>query len=188
MKETPETAQNTNDSLASAQLEKLRLEIEDLRSKNNLQVEKLQLEIIDLKGKNKWADRAARYIPLLSVLITVAGFCFGVYQFRAQQKDNEARLVESHEIESTKARHQKIEKQLTEFYYPIALRLGADFSYWVILRNIYGYYRKQVVTTEREAILANEAEILKIIYSHPDVMENNPKLKEEIFHFVDYAE
>ncbi len=52
------------------------------------ELEKLQLEIEELQGKNHWADRAVRYIPLMSVLITVAGLCFGIYQFGVQQQES----------------------------------------------------------------------------------------------------
>ncbi len=70
MKEPQEAISNRNDNLAEAQLEKLRLEIDDL------------------KNKSKWDERVSRYIPLISVLVTVAGFTFGVYQFRVQHKAN----------------------------------------------------------------------------------------------------
>ncbi|HYX71479.1 MAG TPA: hypothetical protein VE732_01805 [Nitrososphaera sp.] len=70
MKEPQETISNQSNNLAAAQLEKLKLEIEDLRN------------------KGKWDERISRYIPLISVLVTVAGFTFGVYQFRVQHKAN----------------------------------------------------------------------------------------------------
>ena len=75
MENSPKPTQNLEALLAEAQLEKLRLEIQSLQS------------------KNKWDDRVARYIPLLTVLITVAGFSFGVYQFRIQQKYNADRYA-----------------------------------------------------------------------------------------------
>jgi hypothetical protein len=70
MKEPQEAIPNHSEHLAAAQLEKLRLEIEAL------------------KNKSKWGERISHYTPLISVLVTVAGFTFGVYQFRIQYKAN----------------------------------------------------------------------------------------------------
>jgi hypothetical protein len=69
--------QNSQDALASAQLQKLLLEIEELH------------------GQSHWAKHFARYIPLATVIVTVAGLCFGIYQFGVQQEAaSEARLSE----------------------------------------------------------------------------------------------
>jgi hypothetical protein len=91
MEDSPLTRQDRSDLVAEAQLEKLRLEIQGLQSKNN------------------WDDRVARYIPLLSVLITVAGFSFGVYQFRVQQKYNADRYAneQSDKIRALEAEFKK---------------------------------------------------------------------------------
>ena len=64
------------DVLAAAQLEKLRLENE-----------KLTLELQKLRGSN-WVNSLISYLPLITVLLTVGGFCFGIYQYRAQQRAN----------------------------------------------------------------------------------------------------
>lgn len=62
-------------SLSIAQLEKL-----------NLEIEKLKLETQGLKEKNGRQITLATYIPLLSVLIAVGGFLFGVLQYYDQQE------------------------------------------------------------------------------------------------------
>jgi hypothetical protein len=64
MAEATSDKMSLDDSLKEAQLEKVRLEIEQLR--------KTRLEGI------------TRYLPLLSVLIAVGGFLFGIYQFQKQ--------------------------------------------------------------------------------------------------------
>jgi hypothetical protein len=81
--------------LETAQLEKLRLENE-----------KLKLELEALK-KGRGLRLIIPYIPLITVLVTLAGFGFGIYQYRAQQranrdaqaeqsrKDREAREIQS---------------------------------------------------------------------------------------------
>ena len=71
-------ADSTDDyesELAKAQLEKITLENERLR-----------LELSNLKRGHKLV--LLPYLPLITVLITMAGFGFGIYQYRAQQKAN----------------------------------------------------------------------------------------------------
>jgi hypothetical protein len=65
--------------------------ISDLKARAEL--EKLNLEIQNLKSKNGWSEKVAQFTPLLTVLIAVAGFCFGVYQFNSQQKENMKRFT-----------------------------------------------------------------------------------------------
>ena len=81
--------------LMTAQLEKLRLENERLR----MEVEGL--------GKGNAVSSLIPYLPLITVLVTIAGFGFGIYQYREQQhanrvaqeeqsrKDREAREIQS---------------------------------------------------------------------------------------------
>ena len=67
-------SKNTNEAIADAQLEKLKLEIQEL------------------KNKDSFSNKLPEYIPLITTLIAVAGFCFTVYQFfEAQNKDRLAR-------------------------------------------------------------------------------------------------
>lgn len=65
------------DPHAELSLEKLRLENE-----------RLSLEIASMKrGRNRLISMTD-YIPLITVLVTIAGFGFGIYQYRAQQIEN----------------------------------------------------------------------------------------------------
>lgn len=67
-------SKNTNEAIAGAQLEKLNLEIQEL------------------KNKDSFANKLPQYIPLITTLIAVGGFCFTVYQFfEAQNKDRLAK-------------------------------------------------------------------------------------------------
>lgn len=79
-KVTPD-ANQVRSLLAAARLEKLNLEIEHL--KNN-------------GGRKK---SLASYTPLLSVLIAVGGFLFGVYQFQRQQQIQQNQLVNEQQKE-----------------------------------------------------------------------------------------
>ncbi|HKS24260.1 MAG TPA: hypothetical protein VJZ76_15780 [Thermoanaerobaculia bacterium] len=74
------------DQISSAQLEKLRLENEKLRR----------------EGAARWIARAGAFTPVLSVIIGVGGFLFGIYTFQAQQRvrDNTARLEQELTIQN----------------------------------------------------------------------------------------
>jgi hypothetical protein len=75
VKVNPEDKQ-LGDSLAAAQLEKLKLEIEHL------------------KKNNGWEKRIALYTPLLSILIAVGGFLFGIYQFQRVQQVQQNQIID----------------------------------------------------------------------------------------------
>ncbi|MEK6324617.1 MAG: hypothetical protein AABN33_23500 [Acidobacteriota bacterium] len=65
------------DAEAELQLDRLRLE-----------TEKLRLEVASLRRESARPPSLSSYVPLISVLVTVAGFGFGIYQYRAQQIQN----------------------------------------------------------------------------------------------------
>lgn len=56
--------------------------------KQRLETEKLTLEVAALKRQGSQGRNLSSYVPLVSVLVTVAGFAFGIYQYRAQQIQN----------------------------------------------------------------------------------------------------
>lgn len=56
--------------------------------KLKLETEKLKLEIERLKREGARVRSMSSYVPLISVLVTVAGLGFGIYQYRAQQIQN----------------------------------------------------------------------------------------------------
>jgi hypothetical protein len=57
------------------------------------ELQKLNLEIEGLKRKHRWEAGVAVYIPLLTVLVAVGGFLFGIYQFQTQQKLQQDRAI-----------------------------------------------------------------------------------------------
>jgi nitrogen fixation-related uncharacterized protein len=83
-------AATTSDSapertLQSAQLEQLQLTNE-----------KLKLDIANLKKAKPWYDSLIGMLPLVSALVAVAGFLWGVMQYRDQQaENNRAQLADS---------------------------------------------------------------------------------------------
>ncbi|HEX5832411.1 MAG TPA: hypothetical protein VFY34_01075 [Pyrinomonadaceae bacterium] len=56
------------------------------------QLEKLQLEIAQL-NKSRWTDRIGPFTNLLSIVIAVSGFLFGIYQFQKQQQALNQQLI-----------------------------------------------------------------------------------------------
>ncbi|MEW6211172.1 MAG: hypothetical protein AB1631_22595 [Acidobacteriota bacterium] len=86
------------DPQAELSLEKLRLENE-----------RLSLEIASMKRGRSRLIALSDYIPLLSVLVTIAGFGFGIYQYRAQQIENRKsqEMLAQQEREDREAQLQK---------------------------------------------------------------------------------
>ncbi len=70
------------------QVAKYRLELEYLRR----QIEKLSFEIGELQGESQIERRVKRYVPLISALLAVAAFWFGIVQYiRADAASREQR-------------------------------------------------------------------------------------------------
>jgi hypothetical protein len=64
-------------ALRSAQLENLQLENE-----------KLRLELEGFRRSKPWYSLWIQFVPLISVLVAVSGFLWGIYVFQAQQTRN----------------------------------------------------------------------------------------------------
>ena len=75
----PEPTNSQPDSIDS-QLEKINLETA------MAQLQKLNLEIEDLRAERNWEERIARFIPIITAVISIAGFLWGVVLFRDQQE------------------------------------------------------------------------------------------------------
>jgi len=73
-------------ALAEAQFDKLRLEIQ-----------KLKFDVDSLGSTSFQAERLMRFVPLLTVIIAVAGFWFTVYQYNKQQSDTATKLAADRE-------------------------------------------------------------------------------------------
>lgn len=101
---------NLGESLAD---KKLRLEIESLEIKNDLEKRKLELEAKGLESKHKWEDRVARYIPVMTALVAVAGVLIGAQQFKKQQEfDRHALAAQS--LRDYETRQQELKKEYWE--------------------------------------------------------------------------
>ena len=71
----------SKERLEAAQFEKLRLENEKLR---------LELEAL---RKGQGLRLIMPFTPLITILVAVAGFAFGIYQYRAQQQANRTAMA-----------------------------------------------------------------------------------------------
>src|SRR5712691_10932303 len=106
-----------NTLLVTAQLEKLRLENE-----------KLGFELENLK-RGKGLSSFIPYLPLITLLVTIAGFGFGVYQYRAQQQANrDAQAEQSRKDREARETQSKKDTETAqrEFMKPLSLYLQAS--------------------------------------------------------------
>jgi hypothetical protein len=90
-------SEQTNEAIALAELQKLNLEIEHLRN------------------KSKWSDRIAPFTNLLSIIIAVFGFLFGIYQFQKQQQAMNQQLIfeqEKHRLALDREHETKLQDQI----------------------------------------------------------------------------
>ena len=98
-----------DDEMTATQLEKLRFEIK-----------KIQVEVENLTSSNKWENRITRYIPVLTILIAVTSFWFGIYQFRQQQNFEIQRLRDDfqgkRDISEKEFRREFYKKQMEIFF------------------------------------------------------------------------
>jgi type II secretory pathway pseudopilin PulG len=90
--------------------------------KLGLETEKLRREVESLKMEGARAPSLSRYIPLISVLVTVAGFGFGIYQYRAQQiqnRESQERLANQESEARQKQSDRDKENAQREFMKPL---------------------------------------------------------------------
>jgi hypothetical protein len=86
---------------ADPQVAKLKLEVEYLKHQN----EKLSFEVEDLRRQGPWGKRLKALLPILTGLLAVVGFWFGVYQYvRAEA----ASLQERREAEKGRLAQQRV--------------------------------------------------------------------------------
>lgn len=57
------------------------------------QLEKLKIEIEDLRNKNGWEERLSRYIPLMTAVVAVAGLFLAILQFQGQQRSQQEKTI-----------------------------------------------------------------------------------------------
>jgi hypothetical protein len=97
-----ETPKNMNQEIASLsnskesnfsiaeQLEKLRFTVENLKQEredySDAQFQKLKLEIDSLEQKNRWENHIGKWIPVLTAIIAVGGFLFGIGTYIYSQR------------------------------------------------------------------------------------------------------
>ncbi len=109
----PNTAQDSADNpvarATATEQEKLACEIE-----------KLKAETESLRSSNRWENRVTRYAPIVTVLIAVASFWFGIYQFTRQQTAENEKLrgqfADSIKLSEKEFRRHFYEKQLDVYF------------------------------------------------------------------------
>lgn len=71
------TGNHPDEAMQLAQLEKIQLENQ-----------KLKREQEEFEKPKEWQVVVSQFIPLIAAIISVAGFLWGIYQYRAQQAEN----------------------------------------------------------------------------------------------------
>ena len=88
-----------------------------------VQIEKLKLEIENLRSGNKWGNRTALATSIITALIAIASFWAGIYQFRETQNQEIERLraefKNSVALSEKEFRRRFYEKQL-DLYFDIS--------------------------------------------------------------------
>lgn len=127
---------------------------------------KLQLEIDNLVRINKGWNRVAQFVPLLTIMIAIAAFVFGIIQYRSNQekefkKSFLTKQLESYaEITKSAARLAVLDagdERTREFghfkeLYHGSLRMVADKKVYDETRNFMDYFMdlQSVPTRQRE--------------------------------------
>ena len=86
-----ETSQHNDDATKAAELERLRL------------------EIAKLKEQTPWHDYIARFIPLVTAVVAVAGFIWGINQFNTDQESRATQLAADIEMHAETIANQRNE-------------------------------------------------------------------------------
>jgi hypothetical protein len=103
-----EPSNNISSHSAAAELENIKLEL----AKEELK--KVQLEIENLKPKRKLNDEIARYIPLITAVLSIVGFLWGVVLFLNQQ-ERDRRTREEERISRDQVQYRNSYEQLLQF-------------------------------------------------------------------------
>jgi hypothetical protein len=152
-----------------------------MEAKPNIELEKFQLEVRKFElEKEKFnytktidkqklkSDRLTKFWTQFSILtpllILIVGFFLNSYSERTKREHTQQEGV-------TNSKRSYIEKQLSQFYYPIQLRLNKDNAFFTTSRNekVDETLRKKI---EDDFMIPNHEEILRIIDDHFDLIKN----------------
>jgi hypothetical protein len=126
-----------------------------------LENDKLKLEIQSLTSSS-WADKVEKYIPVITALIAVAGFWFGVYQYSYRVNNDQKQRNETKELELRKPFW---EKQLQLYFSAseaaatIATsqkreeRAAAEAKFWVLYWGPLGIVEDAGMTKPEDAVI-----------------------------------
>ncbi len=87
------------------------------------QLEKLQLEIADLRWKVKWVYRVAQVTSIMVAMVAVFAFLWNLYQFNAQQSVNAKAALEARQKEN-EAVDRELKRPLRERQLAMALEIS----------------------------------------------------------------
>jgi hypothetical protein len=125
---------------------------------------------------------------LLALIIAIAGYWISKYLEISKQKitlQNKIRETNRDKIYTI------VEKQLSNFYYPIYFRLQKDNALWKLSSQLYGERSTMPQETndiiEREYILKNHNEVLSIIENNIHFIEMDSQFQESINAYIKHV-
>jgi hypothetical protein len=124
----------------------------------------------------------------IGALILIGGLV-GSYWLNQRLEEFKSKQVATFQIakEKLELKQQILEKQLSDFYRPIRLRLEADNAIW---KHMLGKYENDSITQtfglafEKTFILPNHDRIMEIIEQHGHLVGDDPKVVEEINYYT----
>lgn len=168
-------------------------------SKPDIEFEKIQLENrrLDLEErrlaytremdeKKLSSDRRTKLWSQLTIFIPVVVLLISFFlNNRAERAKDEREQIRRERANAEALKREKrafIEKQLTEFYYPVILRLHKDNAVWELWNeNQYSKERKNVAAQiERDFMLPNHEDAIKIIDSKFHLIRNDSDPDDQI--------
>jgi hypothetical protein len=160
--------ETTATSANKVDIEHERLELE--RRKFELEERKLEYaKAIDEKKlkSDSVAKRWSQFSVFVPIIILLAGFFLNSCSERLKREQTQREDL-------IKQKRQYIEKQLSEFYYPIQLRLHKDNAIFDIWNKNHGSEEDNKLSKQLEDnfVIPNHEEIIKIIDAHFELIKN----------------
>jgi len=106
------------------------METETNSDKTNRELEKLSIEIEKLRAETANLKSIIRFVPVITGIVAVLVFCFGIYQFYSQQRENiNQQKIEAENSQGNFERNVQLsEKEFRRKFYEKQLDLYLDLS------------------------------------------------------------
>ncbi len=143
------------------EFERRKIELEETKYQDSKELDKQKFNA-DVSAK-KWSQ-ISTFIPIVALILS--------YQFNFTMEKRKQENSQNMAICDAKISY--IDKQLSEFYYPIQMRLEKDNAIWLLWRKNKSSTtnRKLAVEIETHTLIPNHEEILSIIKLNFSLLRN----------------